>query len=94
MPLRRRIVPTLFDARTHASRACLAELRETHGDLVTQTVIPVDTQIREASANGVPLAFWPAARRGGEAYRKLLQELLVLQAAHEASGDARAEDAA
>jgi len=69
-------------------------LRETHGDLVTQTVIPVDTQIREASANGVPLAFWPAARRGGEAYRKLLQELLVLQAAHEASGDARAEDAA
>ena len=35
-----------------------------------------------------------ASRRGGEAYRKLLQELLVLQAAHEASGDARAEDAA
>ena len=40
------------------------------------------------------LAWWPAARRGGEAYRKLLQELLALQAAHEASGDARAEDAA
>jgi chromosome partitioning protein len=86
MPLRRRIVPTLYDARTHASRACLAEMRETHGDIVTRSVIPVDTQIREASAAGVPLAWWPAARRGGEAYRALLAELLILQAEHENSG--------
>jgi chromosome partitioning protein len=41
-------------------------------------VIPTDTQIREASAAGVPLASWPAARRGGLAYRRLLDELLAL----------------
>ncbi len=77
-PMLRTIVPTLYDARTHASRACLAQLREQYGDAVSEAVIPTDTQIREASAAGVPLASWPAARRGGLAYRRLLDELLAL----------------
>jgi len=76
-PLPRTIVPTMFDARTHASRACLDQLRETYGEGVSQAVIPTDTQIREASAAGVPLSSWPAARRGGMAYRQLLDELLA-----------------
>lgn len=75
-PLPRTIVPTMFDARTHASRACLEQLREKYAEGVSQAVIPTDTQIREASAAGVPLASWPAARRGGLAYRQLLDELL------------------
>ncbi|MBB3225572.1 chromosome partitioning protein [Luteibacter sp. Sphag1AF] len=79
-PLPRTIVPTMFDARTHASRACLEQLREQYGDVVSQAVIPTDTQIREASAAGVPLASWPAARRGGLAYRQLLEELQALPA--------------
>ena len=74
----RTIVPTLYDARTHASRACLSQLREQYGEAVSEAVIPTDTQIREASAAGVPLASWPAARRGGSAYRQLLDELLAL----------------
>jgi chromosome partitioning protein len=77
-PMPRTIVPTLYDARTHASRACLAQLREQYGDAVSEAVIPTDTQIREASAAGVPLAAWPASRRGGLAYRQLLDELLAL----------------
>jgi chromosome partitioning protein len=77
-PMLRTIVPTLYDARTHASRACLSQLREQYGEAVSEAVIPTDTQIREASAAGVPLASWPAARRGGSAYRQLLDELLAL----------------
>jgi chromosome partitioning protein len=77
-PLPRTIVPTMYDGRTHASRASLEQLREAYGKTVSDAVIPVDTQIREASAAGVPLAYWPASRRGGEAYRKLLGELLGL----------------
>ncbi|TCV94175.1 chromosome partitioning protein [Luteibacter rhizovicinus] len=78
-PLPRTIVPTMYDARTHASRACLEQLREKYGDAVSATVIPTDTQIREASAAGVPLASWSAARRGGLAYRQLLDELLAMR---------------
>ncbi|HEV7778748.1 MAG TPA: ParA family protein [Luteibacter sp.] len=78
--LPRTIVPTMFDSRTHASRASLEELRERYGDGVSENVIPVDTQIREASAAGVPLAYWAASRRGGDAYRRLLDELLAAPA--------------
>lgn len=76
-PLPRTIVPTMYDARTHASRAALEQLRQQHGDNVSETVIPTDTQVREASAAGVPLAAWPAARRAGAAYRRLLDEMLT-----------------
>ncbi|WP_051938419.1 ParA family protein [Luteibacter sp. 9135] len=91
-PLPRTIVPTLYDARTHASRACLAQLREQYGDSVSEAVIPTDTQIREASAAGIPLASWPAAKRGGMAYRQLLDELRL--PAREASVASSARDAA
>jgi chromosome partitioning protein len=77
-PMPRTIVPTLYDARTHASRACLAQLREKYEGIVSEAIIPTDTQIREASAAGVPLASWPASRRGGQAYRQLLAELLAM----------------
>ncbi|GAP66760.1 cobyrinic acid ac-diamide synthase [Mizugakiibacter sediminis] len=80
MRLPRLIVPTLYDGRTHASAASLRALRERHADELAQSVIPVDTQIREASLAGVPAGAWPAARRGAQAYRGLLDELLAQEA--------------
>lgn len=71
------IVPTLFDTRTHASRSSLDTLRERHGHLVADNVIPTDTQVREASAAGVPASLWPAARRAAPSYHLLLDELLA-----------------
>lgn len=73
------IVPTLFDPRTRASQACLDLLRERHGEELSRTLIPVDTQVREASRAGVPVCSWTLARRAGEAYRSLLEELLALE---------------
>src|SRR4051812_18268970 len=87
-PLPKTIVPTMYDVRTHASRTSLEQLREKYGDAVSQAVIPTDTQIREASAAGVPLASWPAARRGGLAYRHLLDELLLEPGAVDEACDA------
>lgn len=77
--LPRLIVPTLFDPRTRASHACLDLLRERHGKELSRTLIPVDTQVREASRAGVPVCAWAVARRAGEAYRGLLEELLELE---------------
>ncbi len=74
-PIPRLILPTLFDARTHASVACLRTLSERHGPALARTTIPADTQLREASHAGVPAGAWPGARRGGDAYRALLGEL-------------------
>ncbi|MCE5232931.1 MAG: ParA family protein [Mizugakiibacter sp.] len=76
----RLIVPTLYDGRTHASTASLQALRERHAGELAQSVIPVDTQVREASVAGVPVGAWPAARRGAQAYRGLLDELCALEA--------------
>lgn len=73
------IAPTLFDARTRASQSCLDLLHERHPANLARTVIPTDTQAREASRAGVPVGAWPAARRCGDAYRALLDELLVLE---------------
>lgn len=70
-----RIVPTLFDGRTRASQASLDMLRQTYAGLVTDTVIPIDTQVREASRLGVPPTQWAPARRAGDAYRQLLAEV-------------------
>lgn len=73
------IVPTLFDSRTRASQSCLEILTERYPDRLSAAVIPTDTQAREASRAGVPVGAWPAARRCGDAYRALLDELLALE---------------
>lgn len=70
-----RIVPTLFDGRTRASQSSLDSLRATYAGMVTDAVIPTDTQVREASRMGVPPTQWAPARRAGDAYRQLLAEL-------------------
>jgi len=78
-PIPHLIVPTLFDSRTRASQSCLDMLHERYPGRLSRTVIPTDTQAREASRAGVPVGAWPAARRCGDAYRAVLEELLLLE---------------
>jgi len=75
-PLPYRIVPTLFDRRTRASVESLRELRATYGDRIWSAAIPVDTQLREASKQGLPLTVQHPWARGSQAYRRLLDDLL------------------
>ncbi|MCC5810623.1 MAG: ParA family protein [Ectothiorhodospiraceae bacterium] len=74
-PLPYRIVPTLFDRRTRASVDTLRELRERYPDNMWGGAIPVDTQFREASRQGVPLTVLHPWSRGSQAYRRLLNDL-------------------
>ena len=78
------IIPTLYDARTHASRSSIDRLRQTWGERVTRNDIPVDTQLREASLAGVPAGQWQASRRGAAAYQLLFDELCALEDVAEA----------
>lgn len=70
------IVPTLFDRRTRASTETLRQLRQEHGGEVWTSAIPVDTQFREASRDGIPLPMQAPQARGVIAYGRLLETLL------------------
>jgi chromosome partitioning protein len=69
------IVPTMFDRRTRASTQSLRMLREQYNDGVWDSVIPIDTQFRDASKAGIPLPSMNEKSRGSLAYKQLLQYL-------------------
>ena len=70
------IVPTLYDRRTRASREALEKLREEYMDTLWDLVIPIDTQFRDASKNGVPITEVNRSARGVLAFEALLDCLL------------------
>lgn len=70
------IVPTMFDRRTRASLESLRALRDKYPEQSWDSVIPVDTQFREASKQGVPLSLMQPSSRGAQAYATLLNTLL------------------
>ena len=76
IPLHYTIVPTMFDRRTRASLQTLKVLRERYPGELWKSVIPVDTQFREASRQGLPLSVLNAHARGTIAYTALLNDLL------------------
>ena len=76
MPLPSTIIPTMFDRRTRASTESLRALREKYQDKVWDSVIPVDTQFREASRRGLPISLMNKSSRGSKAYEALLHQLL------------------
>ena len=80
------IVPTMFDRRTRASVRALEALQSNHPHELWSGLIPVDTQFREASRDGVPLTHSQPGSRGAQAFARLLDDLL--------SSDAREEEAA
>lgn len=70
------IIPTMFDRRTRASTETLRILRTRYSEDLWNSVIPIDTQFREASRIGVPLPIVAPHARGVEAYTRLLDVLI------------------
>ncbi len=70
------IVPTMYDRRTRASVDSLQRLREDYPDQVWPSMIPVDTNFREASKAGLPPAVFEPRTHGVVAYSSLLETLL------------------
>jgi chromosome partitioning protein len=71
------ILPTMFDRRTRASVGTLRHLRDRYLSCVWRSVIPIDTEFREASRKGVPLPIRSPNDRGSLAYAELLNDLLT-----------------
>ncbi len=70
------IVQTLFDRRTRASIQSLRVLREQYPPYVWDSVIPVDTKIRDASRAGVPASHYVPKSKAVIAYMHLLESIL------------------
>lgn len=76
-PLPYVVIPTMFDRRVQSSLESLTALRDRFPDVLAKTVIPVDTQFREASQHGAPLNYINPQARGVIAYTALLNQLFA-----------------
>lgn len=72
------IVPTLYDQRVRASHEALESLRHDYAGHMWEYVIPVDTQLREASKHGAPLTVERPGSRAARAYAALFDYLLAV----------------
>lgn len=74
------VVPTLYDRRTQASTQSLRMLRNTYGDAIWHSMVPVDTKFRDASVAGMPASMLDPSSRGVHAYSVLTKYLLEKEA--------------
>lgn len=71
-----RILVTMLDRRNRTHRNIHDQLRATFGAGVFNTVIELDTKLRESPISGQPITHYKAAARGATQYRVLAQELM------------------
>jgi chromosome partitioning protein len=71
------LLPTMYDQRTRISRKVLAQLQANFSEQLLDTVIGVDTRLRECPAVGEPIVIYAPRTRASEQYRQLAQELMA-----------------
>lgn len=71
-----RILVTMLDRRNRTHRNINDQLRSTFGEGVFNTVIEIDTKLRESPISGLPITHYKPGSRGSTQYRVLAQELM------------------
>lgn len=71
-----RILVTMLDRRNRTHRNIHEQLRATFGEGVFNTVIEIDTKLRESPIAGLPITHYKSGARGSTQYRVLAQELI------------------
>jgi len=71
-----RILVTMLDRRNRTHRNIHEQLRTTFGEGVFNTVIEMDTKLRESPIAGLPITHYKSGARGSTQYRVLAQELI------------------
>ena len=71
-----RILVTMLDNRNRTHRNIHEQLRSTFGEGVFNTVIEIDTKLRESSIAGLPISRYKSGSRGTTQYHVLAQELV------------------
>ncbi len=70
-----RVLVTMYDMRNKISRMILEQMRNGTDRLLFETIIQIDTKLRESPAYGRPITVYAAESRGAEQYRALAREL-------------------
>jgi chromosome partitioning protein len=72
-----RLLVALYDARTRLSQLMLEQYRQKYGPVLFDTVIPMDSKVRESSVFGRPITQYANRARGTTEYRALARELMT-----------------
>jgi chromosome partitioning protein len=71
-----RVLVTMYDKRNRISQSVLEQMQQALSDTLFQTIIEVDTRLRESPAFGKPITQYAPNTRSAQQYRALAQELL------------------
>ena len=74
--LRYRILITLYDRRNSICQRIRAQMQTAFPEVLLQTVIEVDTKLRESPVLGQPITLYRPQTRGAQQYRALAEELM------------------
>lgn len=70
-----RVLVTMLDSRNRTHKTLLKQLKATFGDGLLETVIEMDTKLRESSIMGLPITTYFSESRSAIQYRQLAQEI-------------------
>ena len=71
-----RILVTMYDGRNRTHNTLLEQLHATFGSDGRNTVIDVDTKLRESPIIGIPIMYYVSNSRSAEQYRSMAEELI------------------
>jgi chromosome partitioning protein len=72
-----RVLVTMFDQRGQLHSRALAQLQQHFSHALFQTLIGVDSKLRESQMVGKPITMYAHHSRGAQQYRQLAEELLT-----------------
>ena len=72
-----RLLVTMYDQRNRVHRGILEQLRAAFGSAVLETVIDMDSKLRESQVFGQPVTGYAPDSRAAQQYRALAEELSV-----------------
>ena len=71
-----RVLVTLYDRRNKICQVILDQVQRGLSEVLFETIIEIDTKLRESPAFGQPINLYAPSTRGTEQYRSLAKELL------------------
>ena len=70
------IIINQVNVKTAIAKQVIPDLRETHGELVFDTIIPIDEKVKQAEQISEPIGKWDAKTRASVAYEEFAKEVL------------------
>ncbi len=70
-----RILITMLDIRIGSHKVLCAQIQNTFGSAVFETILQIDSKLRESTIAGLPITHYFPRSRGAQQYQALAQEL-------------------